>query len=105
MSTWQNIISSFKANAEGLSGRKLTAFVIVVMVVCLHAMFIYALQQNQVWAHGCFIELVIIDFISSAFFLGLVTVQQIIELKNGNVIKSSTVIEKSETVTKETEVK
>lgn len=85
-----DILNSFKNNDQGLSARRLTAFTCIVLVVSLHFMFIKALQLKEKWAEESFIDLVIIDFIASAFFLGLVTAENIVQFKNGGLISKTT---------------
>ena len=80
----KDIWNSFKTGSIGLSGRKMTAFTLIGCVVALHVLFF--IKPN----FDLFINLVIVDLVGSAFFLGLVTISNIIELKNGNVVKSTT---------------
>ena len=79
----KDIWDSFKKGSSGLSARKTTAFTLIACVVSLHVL--YFIKPN----FDLFINLVIVDLVGSAFFLGLVTISNIIELKNGNVVKTT----------------
>ena len=85
------IIESLKVNG-GYSGRKLTAFSLNVCIISLHVLFIFRPVFEL------FISLIIVDLVGVAFFLSIISVQQIIELKNGNVTKTTT----NETTTTDT---
>ena len=94
---FKNFSDSLKNSELGWSGRKLTAFTLTCCYVMSNIFwFIYALMYRD---FSLFIEVLIIDLIGIAFFQGLVTVANIIELKNGNS-KSTTVteIKKEETI-------
>ena len=60
---------------EGFSGRKLTAFTFVLCIVYIH----YIWGKNNSFT----VEVLICDIVGAAFFLGLVSFTQILELKNG----------------------
>lgn len=60
---------------EGFSGRKLTAFTFVLCIVYIH----YIWGKNNAFT----VEVLICDIVGAAFFLGLVSFTQILELKNG----------------------
>lgn len=92
----KDFINSFKVNTAGLSGRKLTAFNIVIQIDLLHLSYYYSLYKKQSWAAVIFTEVLIIDFCAVAILLGLVTFQQITEFKNG-ISKSTTTTETTET--------
>ena len=78
---FKNFSDSLKNSEEGFSGRKLTAFTLTCCIVALHIFyFIYSLVLGK---FELFINVLVIDLIGVAFFLGLVTVANIIELKNG----------------------
>ena len=94
----KNFSDSLKNNEEGWSGRKLTAFTLTACIVTLHIFyFMYALMFKD---FSLFTTVLIIDLVGVAFFRGLVTVANIIELKNGKVTSTKetttteTVIEK-----------
>ena len=65
---------------EGFSGRKLTAFTFVLCIVYIH----YIWGKNNAFT----VEVLICDIVGAAFFLGLVSFTQILELKNGPGAKS-----------------
>lgn len=69
-----SILASFENNNNGYSGRKLTAFGLMSLIV-----FIHYTQLNADNAT----EFLIIDLCGVFLSLGLVTFGQIIELKNG----------------------
>lgn len=68
------LINSFYNNDQGFSSRKLTAFALMVCVAYIHYKFID--QTNA-------IEALIADLCAILVALGIVTAQNIIELKNG----------------------
>lgn len=68
------LIASFENTKEGFSGRKLSAFVAVGLGVCLS--FKYC--EKDILS-----EILIIWLSFASLCLGLVTMQQIIDLKNG----------------------
>lgn len=78
----QNISDSFKVTDGGYSGRKLTAFSLMACIVALHIMYILTPE------YGLLVSILVTDLVGVGFFLGLVTVANIIELKNGNVVKT-----------------
>jgi hypothetical protein len=69
------LVSSFDTNTKGAAARKLTAFALMVCIAYIHYKFVD--KENAIQA-------LIIDLTGVAFFLGLITVAQIIELKNGD---------------------
>lgn len=85
--TWFS--SSFDNTTTGASARKLTAFALMLCIAYIHLRFI---------DHDNAIDALIIDLIGVAFFLGLITASQIVELRNGNIITKT----KKETVQEET---
>jgi len=96
---FKNWSDGLKTGNEGWSGRKQTALALTLCFLAAHAMwFNYALAYRD---FSLFINVLIIDLVGIAFFLGLVTVQNIIELRTG---KSSS-IKETTTVEKEIEVK
>lgn len=70
----KNILDSFKNNKSGYAARKLSAFAIMICIIYCHYKYVDA--KNV-------IEVLIIDFSALFLLLGLVTAQNIIELKNG----------------------
>ena len=70
----RNLIKSFSNIEGGFSARKLTAFALMVCVAYIHYKFVN--QENA-------IDALIIDLVGVGFFLGLITVAQIINFKNG----------------------
>jgi hypothetical protein len=65
------LLSSFDNNTPGASGRKLTAFVLMVYVGYLHI--------NFAAAHA--VEFLYADLVAIFLLLGIVTVQNIIDFK------------------------
>ena len=70
------ILDSFKANANGYSGRKLSSFFAVIMAAYVT---IYKLPaEGEIRLHALYAWLLF-----ALLCLGIVTVQQVIEFKNG----------------------
>jgi len=69
-----NLVKSFNTEKGGFAARKLTAFALMVCIAWIHYLFV---DTNNA------IEALIIDLVGVAFFLGLVSFTQILELKNG----------------------
>lgn len=86
------LLSSFDNNTFGASARKLTAFALIVCIVYLH----YKHVDNTV-----VVQVIIVDLVGSAFFLGLVTVSNIIAFRNGTILREKTTTETTETTTTE----
>lgn len=87
------LISSLDTHTNGASGRKLTAiWIMIIIITPADIYYTFMLKQQP-----DFINWLIIHFSVVLLLLGLVTVQQILELKNG---KTTT----TETITKEKEV-
>lgn len=76
----KKIESTFDNHSKGYSARKLTAFVFVVVSVVL--CFKYTTPDNLN-------EVLISIFVFIAFCLGLITVQNIINFKNGTTTDSN----------------
>ena len=74
---FEKIERSFDNSDLGYSARKLTAFTLVVMIVTLHVVYIQNFNIEYL------AEVLIIDLCGVAFFLGLITVAQIIQLRGG----------------------
>lgn len=72
---------------EAFSARKLTAFVIVVCVLVGHGIYYKHCFTKEDFA--LFDTILIIDYIAVAFFLGIITIQQVIEFKNGKKNEST----------------
>ena len=86
---FKNFSDSLNNNqTSGWSGRKLTAFTLTGCIVALHVFyFMYSLMLKE---FSLFVDVLIIDLIGVAFFLGLVTVANIIELRGGKSKKEDT---------------
>lgn len=96
------ILNSFNTAPGGASGRKLTAFALTGCVVSLHLIYFYYLLKVRNFS--LFTSVLIIDLVAIGFFMGLVTAQNIVQFKNGGIIKESSKIE-STTVQTETTTK
>lgn len=84
----KNLSDSLKVAEGGYSGRKLTALVLTCCVIAMHYfLFRYAFVLGN---FGLFISVLVIDLVGIAFFLLLIDVKQIIELKNGKPAKETT---------------
>lgn len=70
----KDLIDSFYNSKEGMSARKLTAFGLMWMVYNVHQK--YVTPENAV-------EVILIDLGFVLLLLGIITVQNLIELKNG----------------------
>jgi len=96
---WQKLVGSadnFTKNA--FSARKLTALTIMIIgVVTGHVCYYWYCCSNKDFSK--FDTILIIDYIAVGFFLGLITVQNIISLKNGTSTTTETTTESSETTT------
>lgn len=79
---WQKLVrSADNITKNAFSARKLTALVIVIAVLIGHGFYYkhcYTKEDFSIYTY-----VLIIDYVSVAFFLGLVTFEQIIKLKNG----------------------
>ena len=69
------LISSLDNSKDGFSGRKLTAVVLIALIVFIH--YKYVDKDN------C-IEAMVIDLCGVMLCLGLVTAQQVLKLKGNN---------------------
>lgn len=78
----------------GFAGRKVTAAVLVVAVLIGDG--IYFSKDTPVFI-SIFIDWLIIHLCAVAFFLGLITVANLIELRTGNIIKTQTTKETTTT--------
>lgn len=78
-----NIVMSLdNIQHQGYSARKLTGLSIMICVLLGH--YIYYKHCFDKQDFSIFSTILIIDYCAVAFFLGLVTVEQIIKLKNEN---------------------
>lgn len=68
------ILGSFDNSKNGFSARKLTAFSLMLCVGYLHVLFV---DKDNV------VEVMIIDLLTVLLLLGIITIQNVIELKNG----------------------
>jgi hypothetical protein len=77
-----NIVRSLdNTQNSGYSARKLTALAIVICVIAGHVIYYkhcFTKEDFTIYA-----TILTIDYFAIAFFLGLVTIEQIIKLKNG----------------------
>ena len=71
---FDSLLSSFDNETKGFSGRKLTAFWLVIVVTWLHYNYV---DKSIV------VDVIQTDLVFIAVCLGLVTVQQIVDFKNG----------------------
>lgn len=76
----ESLYQSLFNNEHGFSGRKLTAMTLNVIVIIGDIKF---LSLSEETIKSLLIEWVICHFAAIAFFLGLITIANIIELKNG----------------------
>lgn len=86
------LLASLDIKTDGASGRKLTAIWIIVIIITPADMYytFYLKQQPD------FITWLIIHFSVVLLLLGLVTVQQILELKSGKVTTEIITAKKAE---------
>ena len=82
LSFWQKLVrSADNITKNAFSARKLTALVIMVAVIVGHVFYYkhcYTKEDFSIYTY-----VLIIDYCAVAFFLGIVTAEQIIKLKNG----------------------
>lgn len=79
---WQKLVRSLdNVTKNAFAARKLTAFVIMICVIVGHGFYYKHCYFKDDFS--LFDTILIIDYVAVGFFLGLVTVQNIIELKNG----------------------
>lgn len=79
-----NLLDSFNNSNAGWSARKLTAFTMTALATGAIFIWYYELILDAVWATSIYTQILIILLVAAAFFLGLITFTQILELKNGN---------------------
>ena len=95
----QKFVGSFDTvTKNALSARKLTAFIIMVCVVYGH--YIYYNHCESKEDFSIYDTILIIDYVAVGFLLGLITFQNILELKNGKntSIKEETTTTKTNSV-------
>jgi hypothetical protein len=79
---WKRLVrSADNITSWAFSARKLTALAIMICVLTGHGIYYKHCYTKEDFS--MFDVILIIDYIAIAFFLGLVTIQQIIEFKNG----------------------
>jgi uncharacterized membrane protein len=78
---WERFLSSFDNHSQGMSGRKLSAFAAVIIGVWISNKFTNADNLQYILA---------IWLIYSLLCLGIITFQQVIELKNGQQAQQPT---------------
>lgn len=85
---WQKLLGAYdNFTKNAFSARKLTAWAIIFCVVIGHGFYYYHCYKKEDFS--IFDKILIIDYIAAGFFLGLITVQQIIEFKNGKKNEST----------------
>ena len=75
---FRKLLASFDNTKDGLSARKLTAFALMLCIGYIHYKFVDSANS---------MEALIIDLCGVLIALGIVTAEQIINLKNGNGAK------------------
>lgn len=91
---WQKLVrSADNITKSAFSARKLTALVIIICVVIGHGFYYKHCYTKEDFS--IYDMVLIIDYVAVGFFLGLVTVEQIIVLKNGKntTLKETTTAE------------
>jgi hypothetical protein len=78
----KNLVDSLHNERSGFSGRKLTALAIIIMFGSSHESWLESARATG--NYSLFQEILIIDFCMIAICLGLITMESIIKLKNGN---------------------
>lgn len=79
---WQKLVRSLDTiTKNAFSARKLTAWDIMLCVSVGHAIYYYHCYTKDDFT--LYDTILIIDYIAVGFFLGLITIESIIELKNG----------------------
>jgi len=71
----KDILDSFKFGKEGFSSRKESAFVLMMCICWIHYKFVTPLNAT---------EFLIVDLCGVLILFGIVTIDQVIQLKNGN---------------------
>lgn len=98
MDVLTDLYNSFFNNKAGLSGRRLTAFVLIVMVVTGDVFYFMTAETAFM---SVLIDWIIVHLCGAGFFLGLLKIDDLIELKSG-VKSTKTVVQET---SKTTEVK
>ena len=76
-----NLLNSFSTNELGWSARKLTAFIITLLVIIAHVKWITSCYRNSDFS--LLPEILIIDFSTILTLLGLATWERLKIFKNG----------------------
>lgn len=78
----ENLLNSFSTNELGWSARKLTAFIITLLVIIAHIKWLMSCYINSDFS--LLPEILIIDFSTILTLLGLTTWERLKIFKNGN---------------------
>lgn len=81
--TWKWLIASFDNSPSGASARKMTAFALMICIAYLHLNFVDTANA---------VDFMVIDMVGVGFFLGLITADQIIQLRSGSVTTQKTTL-------------
>ena len=85
---WQKLVrSADNITKNAFSARKLTALVIMVAVIVGHGFYYkhcYTKEDFSIYTY-----VLIIDYSAAAFFLGIITAEQLIKLRSGKEDNSS----------------
>lgn len=84
------ILGSLDTFSTAMSARKAVAFGLSMCTYYLVYAYSECLFAKQAWAQECFTSVLIILLIGIGFFLSLITVGQIIQLRTGNVSNTTT---------------
>ena len=79
-----NLLNSFSTNELGWSARKLTAFIITLLVIIAHVKWITSCYRNSDFS--LLPEILIIDFSTILTLLGLTTWERLKIFKKGDII-------------------
>ena len=92
-------LKSYDTTNDGWSGRKLTAFAMVILIGWLHYKIVIPTDTKQCVDFAIIKEVIATDEIFVCVLLGLVTFQQLLSLKGslpiGNTTSTETVIKKT----------
>jgi hypothetical protein len=82
----QRLVNSLdNISKDAFSARKLTAFIIIASIIVGH--FIYYKHCITKEDFSIYTTVLAIDYLAAAFFLGIITFEQILKYKNGNSIE------------------
>jgi hypothetical protein len=100
LSMWEKFVGSAdNVTKNAFSGRKLTVIPIMLCILAGHTCYyIFALKKSD---FSMFDTILIIDYFAIGFLLGLITAQQLLELKNGKKVTTETTTT-AETISEET---